>query len=151
MRVTINRQTLAILKAFGDIDISTDKILNYIYCNNIDLSTLPKTPIVDPVKTTINVTNAPYIALVEMMGARCNTISLARIIEWFIGNEMYVQLGWTMVSEPATIRENAKQIDKIRELKRAVYAFASVSNDEDNEEIAQILVQIKQLEDRYGI
>lgn len=151
MRVTINRQTLAILRAFGDIDISTDKILNYIYCNNIDLSTLPKTPIVDPVKITINVTNAPYIALVEMMGARCNTISLARIIEWFIGNEMYVQLGWTMVSEPATIRENAKQIDKIRELKRAVYAFASVSNDEDNEEIAQILVQIKQLEDRYGI
>lgn len=151
MRVTINRQTLAILRAFGDINISTDKILNYIYCNNIDLSTLPKTPIVDPVKITINVTNAPYIALVEMMGARCNTISLARIIEWFIGNEMYVQLGWTMVSEPATIRENAKQIDKIRELKRAVYAFASVSNDEDNEEIAQILVQIKQLEDRYGI
>ena len=151
MRVTINRQTLAILKAFGDIDISTDKILDYIYCNNIDLSTLPKTPIVDPVKTTINVTNAPYIALVEMMGARCNTISLARIIEWFIGNEMYIQLGWTMVSEPATIRENAKQIDKIRELKRAVYAFASVSNDEDNEEIANILVQIKQLEDRYGI
>lgn len=151
MRVTINRQTLAILRAFGDIDTNTDKILDYIYCNNIDLSTLPKTPIVDPVKTTINVTNAPYIALVEMMGARCNTISLARIIEWFIGNEMYVQLGWTMVSEPATIRENAKQIDKIRELKRAVYAFASVSNDEDNEEIANILVQIKQLEDRYGI
>lgn len=56
-----------------------------------------------------------------------------------------------MVSEPHTIRENAKQIDKIRELKRAVYAFASVSNDEDNEEIARILVQIKQLEDRYGI
>ena len=151
MRVTINRQTLAILKAFGDIDISTDKILNYIYCNNIDLSTLPKTPIVDPVKITINVTNAPYIALVEMMGARCNTISLARIIEWFIGNEMYIQLGWTMVSEPAIARENAKQIDKIRELKRAVYAFASVANDEDNDYIARILVQIKQLEDRYGI
>lgn len=151
MRVTINRQTLAILRAFGDINTNTDKILDYINSNNIDLTTLPKTPIVDPVKTTINVTNAPYIALVEMMGARCNTISLARIIEWFIGNEMYVQLGWTMVSEPHTIRENAKQIDKIRELKRAVYAFASVSNDEDNDEIAHILVQVKQLEDRYGI
>lgn len=150
MRITVNRSTVQILKAFGDLNEVTDKILDYCEETDNPFEDMPPVQLNEPTKISVEVTNTTFLQLVNLYGARSNKVSLARVLEWFVTNEEYVNLGWSL-SSPPVFSSNNKMRLKILKVKSDIISLALDIGDEDYDDLAQMQVILNKLEKKYGL
>ncbi len=150
MRITVNRSTVQILKAFGDLNEVTDKILDYCEETDNPFEDMPPVQLNEPTKISVEVTNTTFLQLVNLYGARSNKVSLARVLEWFVTNEEYVNLGWSL-SSPPVLKSNNKMRLKILKVKSDIVSLALDVGDEDYDNLAQMQVILNKLEKKYGL
>ena len=91
-RVTLPIDTIDVLKQFGDIDVVVDKILQLVEQNVIPIDNLPNANTVSQKckKISINIINKTYIDMRE----NGDKFSLARLLQYFVDNELYAELDW---------------------------------------------------------
>ena len=150
MRITVNRSTVQILKAFGDLNEVADKILDYCEETDNPFEDMPPIQLNEPTKISVEVTNTTFLQLVNLYGARSNKVSLARVLEWFVTNEEYINLGWSL-SSPPVLKSNNKMRLKILKVKSDIVSLALDVGDEDYDDLAQMQVILNKLEKKYGL
>lgn len=150
MRITVNRSTVQILKAFGDINTVTDKILDYCEASGNAFEDMPPVMLEDPTKINIEVTNSTFLQLLSVYGSRNNKISLARVLEWFVTNEEYINLGWSLNSKPV-LKSNNKMRSKILKIKSDILSLALEVGDDDYDDLAKMQLLLNNLEKKYGL
>lgn len=93
--IYLHNYIVDILQCFGDLDIVVNKILEAGEQGVFDLESCPKAPDRNHCKQyDIDITNESYLQLLAMRGNSSSTLSLRRIIYYFVDNEMYTQLDW---------------------------------------------------------
>ena len=89
-----------VLLTFGNLNDVVNKILDEVDEGNIELENKPECRLRgDAKRYNIEIYNESYIQALLVHGVRSKTISLRRLIYWFVENEIYVDLGWEPVRE----------------------------------------------------
>ena len=104
IKIRINKITYDTLCTFGDID----SVVNNVLSSGIDVMRKP-TAIIDAnncVHRYVNVTDQDYLDLLNQFGMHSNIVSLSRLLEWFVDNEIYEQLGWQ-------VKDNQHKIEMV--------------------------------------
>lgn len=123
------------LTLFGDIDNVVNRILDAFSEGKIDITNKPQCPEKrNGSQYCITINNQDYINLLNTIG-RSNTISLRRLLYWFVDQEIYNELGWEVIN-------NVK--DK-QQLKTKVIKY--INNSIDSLCSAKVLVN-KQTEEK---
>ena len=60
-------------------------------------------------QVTVTVTDPTYVEMITAQGARCNTLSLGRLVAYYIDSEMYTQRDWTTQRYVATRLTDARR------------------------------------------
>ena len=60
-------------------------------------------------QVTVTVTDPTYVEMLTAQGARCNTLSLGRLVAYYIDSEMYTQRDWTTQHYVATRSTDARR------------------------------------------
>ena len=103
--VYLHNEYYQVLKAFGNIDEVVNKILDYCYNNEIDITTIANAPSRDGARrVTIGVTHQLYLDDYSTCSPNSTKYSLRKIIYWFIDNAIYEELEWKVVNNPETER-----------------------------------------------
>lgn len=90
--VYLDQESINILEMYGDINYVTDMILEYMFEQGLTPSQLPSIIIRNNCKrVNIQVTNEDYIALTQLYPTKSSAISLRRVFNWFITNEIYCE------------------------------------------------------------
>lgn len=118
IKVCIDKDVYERLISFGDISDVVNRILAEGEAGNIQIFDLPSTPLANPSRYTVDITNTYYLELYATYGPTCTRISLKRIIQYFVDIEGYNLCGWT-------ITDNIEQLEFERRvcLLRAVSAL----------------------------
>lgn len=101
IKIRINKITYDTLCRFGDID----SVVNNVLSSGIDVMRKP-TAIIDAndcVYRYVNVTDQDYLDLLNQFGMHSNIVSLSRLLEWFVDNEIYEQLGWQVKTNQSKV------------------------------------------------
>lgn len=108
--VYLDQESINLLEMYGDISHVTDMVLEYMFEQGLTPSQLPSVVIRNNCKrVNIQVTNEDYIALTQLYPAKSSAISLRRVLNWFITNEIYSE--WPIT--PTNTINNKKQ-DKFK-------------------------------------
>lgn len=100
--VYIHPSAVDILYCFGDINTVVNKIIDELYARNVDIESCCKEPAPNQSGCRhyqIVINNADYNALRAAYPAKSYKVSLRRIINWFVVNEMYFEWGWEPIRE----------------------------------------------------
>lgn len=117
MSVYLHDEIYSVLRCFGNLDEVTNKILDAASSGEFDVENKPKVIERSGARRyDIDVQNNDYL---ELYAIRRNSpsISLRRLLYWFVENEMYEYLGWEVKSEykDAAYEKRKKLITKIRQ------------------------------------
>lgn len=117
MSVYLHNEICSVLKCFGSLDEVTNKILDAASSGEFDVENKPKVIERSGARRyDVDVQNEDYL---ELYAIRRNSpsISLRRLLYWFVENEMYEYLGWEVKSEykDAAYEKRKKLIIKIRQ------------------------------------
>lgn len=95
MSVQLHRDYYNFICHFGTLNEVVNKILEAAERGEIEIydnkDTAP--PATDASRYNVEITNKAYIQMVGLLGSRSPTISLRRILYWFVDNEIYTVLG----------------------------------------------------------
>lgn len=117
IKVCIDKDVYERLISFGDISDVINRILAEGEAGNIQIFDLPATPLANPSRYVVDITNTYYLELYATYGPTCTRISLKRIIQYFVDIEGYNLCGWT-------IADNIEQL----ELERRVCLLRAISS-----------------------
>ena len=105
-----------VLLTFGTLDEVIDKMLQAADDGEFEIENKPACEPRDGAnRYNVNVKNDTYIAMLKVYGVKSKTISLRRLIYWFVENEIYNEIGWEPIND-YTDRDSAKwnkQLDKV--------------------------------------
>lgn len=96
-RVVLPTETVLILEHFGTLSDVTNRILSLVESGDIDIGCLPPANIANysnKKKVNIDITNNWYLSN-EING---NTLSITRLLQYFVDNELYNDLQWEAVN-----------------------------------------------------
>lgn len=111
-RITLSDEVLEVLSWFGDLSTVVNKILEAGEECVFDIENCPSYEEYGKQhRVFVNVTNQNYLELVERYGVRSHRASLRRIINYFVNNEVYNDLGWEIVNRNKDIERLYKQIE----------------------------------------
>lgn len=98
--VYLSYPVIEVLTCLGpSLDDVVNKILAYGEQGLFDLEEKPPVGAKTGGKyCTINITNQHYIDMVATLGLKNNTISLRRLLHWFVEEEIYEECGWGATS-----------------------------------------------------
>jgi len=147
MSVQLHRQYYNYICHFGTLDEVVNKILEAAERGEIDIydNQQPAPPAYETSRYTVNITNKAYIHMVETLGSRSPTVSLRRILYWFVDNEIYVQLDLPYKSLlPTQTRELKNLLTHIDTAYNAVLRYINESHLDFNECIPDIEYKLKQ-------
>ena len=97
VRIVLPKETIKILKMFGDISTVTNEILTLAERNEIDIFGLESMSKAEQTsKVTIHIHNQWYIDIVKDDSSRY--FSLSKALRYFVDNEIYAELGWKITS-----------------------------------------------------
>lgn len=147
--VYLHNEYYQTLKTFGNIDDVVNKILDYCYNNEIDITTITNAPSRDGARrVNIRVTHQLYLDDYSTYSPNSTRYSLRKIIYWFIDNAIYEELDWKVINNPETERLDfitkhlAIILDEIGKLQFKV-------DSQDVEMLREARQIIKSLEARY--
>lgn len=100
MHLHLHHRLVETLEQFGSLSEVTNRILQLAAEGVYDIHNLPPCP---PRKgclyCSIEVTEPTYLAEYEARGPLDRSISLRRILYWFVDNEIYNELSWQPVND----------------------------------------------------
>lgn len=146
MSVQLHRQYYNYICHFGTLDEVVNKILEAAERGEIDIydNQQPAPPAYETSRYTVNVTNQTYIHMVETLGSRSPTVSLRRILYWFVDNEIYVQLGFPYkILLPTQTRELKNLLTHVDTAYEHVLKYINESHLDFNECIPDIEYKLK--------
>lgn len=148
LSVYLHEQYDAILKTFGNINEVTNKILDYCYSNNIDITSIPNAISRDGAKRVeIVVTNEDYLTDYSMC-PNSPRFSLRKILYWFVDNEIFNELGWKQSN--MFINKKLMSINKhLQDILNSIGRLQFEVYPEDVELLREARQIIKSLEARY--
>ena len=117
MSVYLHDEICAVLKCFGTLDEVVNKILDTASAGEFEVENKPQVVERSGAKRyNVDVQNEDYLQLYRIR-RNSPSISLRRLLYWFVENEMYDYLGWEVKSkyvDPNYEKRN-KLIRKIRQ------------------------------------
>lgn len=100
MHLHLHREIVATLEQFGSLSEVTNRILQLAADGEYDIHDKPACP---PRKgctyCAIEVTEPTYLAEYNSRGPLDRSISLRRLLYWFVDNEIYNELSWQPVND----------------------------------------------------
>ncbi len=92
-RVRLNTYVIQILEQYGDLSYVANKAIHQMLERNI----LPTEQVyVDESKrVTLTITTPLYDEYVQAQGIHSNIISISRMLQHFVDNELYIEFNWT--------------------------------------------------------
>ena len=89
-----------VLTTFGDLNDVINKVLDASDDGMFDIQDKPECEARENARRyNITITNQTYIQMVKALGERNKSISLRRLLYWFVENEIYNDLGWEPIRE----------------------------------------------------
>ena len=105
------------LRCYGNLDDVVNRILSLGDEGAIDIMNKPVPPDREgAIRFDVNVTNESYIKLLDTFSPKSSHISLRRLLYWFAENEIYNEVGWTVVNNLVDAKRE-KTLRKIRKMK----------------------------------
>lgn len=115
MHLHLHRRLIETLEQFGDLSDVTNRILRLAADGYYDIHNKPACP---PRKgcvyCAIDVTEPTYLAEYNLRGPLDRSISLRRLLYWFVDNEMYNELSWQVVDDTTRADKIAQNITMAR-------------------------------------
>lgn len=110
--IYLHKDIVQTLKCFGDLNTVVNKILEEGANNKIDVMNHPACRSREgATKYLIDITEPIYLELYAEFGPFNQSISIRRLLYWFVENDIADELGWTVVN-------NFVDIDKERARKK---------------------------------
>ena len=101
-----------VLLTFGDLDDVVNRILDASDEGYFDIANKPQCRNREGCsRYDIRITNENYLRMLKTMGVKNKSISLRRLIYWFVDNEVYNEIGWEPVRD--YLDKNDKRINKV--------------------------------------
>lgn len=95
MSVYLHSTVAAVLRCFGTLDEVTDRILQLAADGHFDVTHMPPCgPRDGAARYNIEVTEPNYLQLLEDFGPHNSSVSLRRVLYWFVENQVYEEYGW---------------------------------------------------------
>lgn len=91
-----------VLYCFGEIGDVVNRIIDELYARNVDIESCCREPAPDQSGCRhykVDIKNADYEALRAAYPAKSSKVSLRRLVNWFVVNEMYFEWGWEPTRE----------------------------------------------------
>lgn len=112
VRIYLHDSVADMLKMFGSLDDLVNDLLQRAMAGAFDIETLPVSPKGGEVhRYDINVTNEEFLALREARGATSKSLSIRRLLYWFVDNEMWEQFEMSPCRDLAP-RQECKYISR---------------------------------------
>lgn len=131
--VYLHNDIIDTLKMYGDLDDVINLILDAASEGKLEIENKPVCREREGARRlNVNITNQDYLQLLETYGNRSNTISLRRLLYWFVENEIYNDLEWEPLRDYVDFNENKrrKQIDKcVNSLQKLMYLVSKSETD----------------------
>ena len=110
--VYLHKYIVDVLKTFGKLSDVINRILEEGDEGKFDICNKPPCePREGASRYDVDITNEAYLSMFKMYGAKSKSISIRRLLYWFVDYEVYVDLGWEQVNE--YIDENQARVNKI--------------------------------------
>lgn len=98
--IYLHKPIVNLLRCFGDLSDVINKILDAGDQGMFDIMDKPSCESREGAsRYTVNITNTTYLSLLNEYSVNSPRISLRRLIYWFVENEMYIELDWSMSNE----------------------------------------------------
>ena len=99
MSIYLHSYVANALKMFGELDDVVNRILQAGADNKIEILNKPRCANRDGAsRYDINITQEDYLQLLEVYSPNSSTISIRRLLYWFVDNEMYEVLDWNLTN-----------------------------------------------------
>lgn len=145
--IYLHKPIVAILRCYGSLDDVVNKILQSAADGQFDVTNKPAAPNrTGAGRYDIEITEPNYLELLNIYGPFSSTISLRRLLYWFVENEIYNELGWEQVTEYEDKRVklfNTKLSNALNEMEKA----KSYALNEYKDEIECIVNDIKRIKE----
>lgn len=100
LSIYLHKDRVEILRTYGNLSDVVNKILDASDEGYFDVENKPECePREGASRYDIEVTNENYLAMLKVYGIKSKTISLRRLIYWFVDNEIYSDIGWECVND----------------------------------------------------
>lgn len=97
--IYLHKDIIQTLKCFGDLNTVVNKILEEGANNKIDIMNRPACRSREgATKYLIDITEPVYLELYEEFGPYNQSISIRRLLYWFVENDIADELGWKIVN-----------------------------------------------------
>lgn len=137
----LHKPIVETLRCYGNLEEVVNRILDAGTAGLIDIMDKPACPPRDGAsRYVIDITNADYIDLSINYPPNSCKLSLRRLVYWFVENEIYNELGWTMVNDYVSINDricNNHITAAIQHMEKSLHYMTSL-NDEANEIIYKL-------------
>ena len=143
--IYLHDYVIDILHYFGNIEDVINKMLTDLMAAGIDITNKPKPPKRDDARRiTVRITNAEYLDLITIFSINSPTVSLRRLIYWFVDNGVYSDLNWAANSynvHKDTHLDNA--MNKIQSICDKSRKYTSENNETLFNELVTYIQKIK--------
>lgn len=114
--VYLNNEVHDILTMFGSLEEVVNRILDEGEKGSFNIMDKPNYGSREGAnRYNINITNATYIEMVQRFPINSSRISLRRLLQWFVYEEIYNNLGWKIVK-----KYTSKLDERVRKQKNIV-------------------------------
>ena len=147
--IYLSYPVIDVLKCLGpSLDDVVNKILAYGEQGLFDIENKP------PVGTkiggkhcTVNITNQHYLDLIATVGEKNNTISLRRLLHWFVEEEIYEECGWEISGMSVSdVKNRADQIKDYKSFSKIKSQVMELNKTYDSETLYTVIRLLNKFE-----
>lgn len=137
------------LEMFGDLNNVINDIVDEAVKGTIPMESLPPAPTRSHDNCRqymIDVTNTEYLQLVSDKGYKNKTVSLRRILYYFVDNELYNELGWSQKHDYEQQEVTKYQLAFAKAV-TAVSKLYKLCNNTQKQTLLKVLAELRGLKD----
>lgn len=147
--VYLSYPVIDVLKCLGpSLDAVVNKILAYGEQGLFDIENKPPVGAKTGGKhCTINITNQHYIDLIATVGEKNNTVSLRRLLHWFVEEEIYEECGWeTSGMSVSDVKNRADQIQDYKSFSKIKSQVMELNKNYESETLYTVIRLLNKFE-----